>query len=423
MNVQHFCSFEQVSVAASATRYYKLVSGDITGGNTTEAAQQIKVFSPGTVSLIGIYIAAEDRADSTWRTRINGADGNAVITITGTGQFEDASNTDALVDDDLANFSLVTGAGGTTFSPGTAWYTFAPTSGTQVYIGNADGNNFSGTADLFFPFCRTTSIATEADAQAAFAASQTLQAGQIRVPTNTRSETTRFRARINAVNGNLVIAYAAAATGVVEDVTNTDAVADTDEANWMWDQNGGSGTLNITLAKIEVSGTDSYPIEVANNATQAAALTWYHPISGRTYPDETTEADAQMKSNVALTLSDLYGYLSAFSLIAGDLTVRTRINGADGNLALAFSTTGQVADTSNTDAVADDDEVNYSFVTGGIAGTVTPRVFSLLASLPVAPAAVQVLGPVVRPFFAGRDGGGALQRIMRAGSGGNPLGM
>ena len=229
---------------------------------------------------------------------------------------------------------------------------------------------------------------------------------------------------INGANGNIAMQYNASATGLVEDATNTDAVVDTDEANWMWDQGGGSGTITMRIAKIEISGTDQYPILMGNAAdVQNAGLTWYHPISGRAHPSETTEADAQAKSNGALSLSDLYGYVSAFSLIAGELTVRTRINGADGNLVLAFSATGQLADTSNSDSVADDDEVNYSFVTGGVAGAVTPRVFSLLASAPVAPAAVQVLGPVVRPFFAGRDGGGALQRIMRAGSGGNPLGM
>ena len=388
MNVQHMGSGSQSSVGASTTRYFHMFSGDFKDGGGTESEQRANAASPGTISLVGLFISANDRGASTWKVRKNTADGSTSISIgaSGTGQFEDTTNTDAFVDNDLLCYQVITGAGGTQFRPETTWHTFAPTSGTQTYLSN-ESQNFSGTADNFFAFCEASLLTTENQAQGTIGVAATLQNAMSNVQSNTRSDTCTFRTRINIANGNIAMQYLTTATGIVEDVSNTDTVADGDEINWMWDQGGGTGAINQSGIKVEIAATDAFPIFTSQDdagSAQTAGLTWYHPVSGRLHPSETTEADAETKSNVAFTLSDLYGFVSAYSLDAGSFTVRVRINRANGNLVISFTGTGQQSDVTNADTVVDDDEVNYTTVTGGTTGSVTPRVFSLLAAVPAA---------------------------------------
>ena len=199
-----------------------------------------------------------------------------------------------------------------------------------------------------------------------------------------RSDTTTYRVGYNATPtaGNIACQYLTTATGVVEDATNTDSVADGDEVCWIWDQNAGSNTMTTDEMWIQFTVADAYQ-HFAASATalsQGSATTWYHTLT-RLNNAETTQAKAQHKANNSSTLKHLYGYVSAYSLVTGDLTVRTQVNGSNGNCVITFTATGQQSDVSNTDNVVDEDEVNYSAIAGGVAGTVTLRTLSLLATV------------------------------------------
>lgn len=391
MNVQLFAGTDHTAIAATTVRYWAVGNTPIITSNSSEANAQIKMASAGTYSLMGCYVSANDRGDGTLRFRLNGGNGNQAITLTDTvtGQFEDGSNSDAVVDDSLVNLQLTPGGGGTTMSVDGVWNTFAPSSGTITIVSADAASSLSGTADLFFPigFCSNTLApsATEANFQNTVATSCTIQTAQIRVSSNSRSETCNFKTRKNGADGNILLQFTAAATGILEDTSNTDSLVDGDEICWTWDQNSGTGSMTLRANKVEISATNCYPIFGSNAAanSQANNLTHYIAVGGDTKAAETTEADAQLKSNVAFTWSDMYAYVSDYSLSGGSpsLTIRSRINGGDGNMVVTgITATGQISDTSNTQSVVDNDEINYAQITAGNAGSSRVRTYTSLAT-------------------------------------------
>lgn len=103
-----------IPLAAGATHYSSL-GGSLPNSNNEGAMQQsAKVDS--TFSKLELNVTENTvSSNSTFKFRVNAANGNQSITIPSatTGTFEDSSNTDAVLADDLLTFQLVAGAGGT----------------------------------------------------------------------------------------------------------------------------------------------------------------------------------------------------------------------------------------------------------------------------------------------------------------------
>lgn len=87
-----------------------------------------------------------------------------------------------------------------------------------------------------------------------------------------------------------------------------------------------------------------------------------------------SEARVQITYRTAGVLSNLYVNCRTNSL-NGTTTVRVRKNGGDGNqvVSITSSSTGTFEDTTNTDTIAAGDEINYSIVTAGSSGSVSPN--------------------------------------------------
>ena len=112
-------------------------------------------------------------------------------------------------------------------------------------------------------------------------------------------------------------------------------------------------------------------LQVTGNIfTQSSGLTRYHSCANSNLRPQSVEAETQITYRTAGTLSNLWVRLSSNS-INGSSTIRTRVNGGNGNQSVSFasSTSGTAEDTSNTDAISVADEVNYSAVTGGSSGS------------------------------------------------------
>ena len=100
---------------------------------------------------------------------------------------------------------------------------------------------------------------------------------------------------------------------------------------------------------------------LVNDSTTGIANDYYFPIGGNSIggAPETTEANIQTLVRNAGTLSKL---LTNFNNQGGDpVTLRSRKNGANGNLTVSYSTseTGVKEDTSNSDTIAAGDKINY----------------------------------------------------------------
>ena len=101
------------------------------------------------------------------------------------------------------------------------------------------------------------------------------------VPTNTLNGATTIRSRVNAVNGNMSLSVAAAATGTFEDTTNSDSLVDGSLFVYQIATGGTAGTFYMTT----ISSTLS---TVANNtpiigsgfgSTILAGVTTYMPLA------------------------------------------------------------------------------------------------------------------------------------------------
>lgn len=108
--------------------------------------------------------------------------------------------------------------------------------------------------------------------------------------------------------------------------------------------------------------------------TVASGTTNYLPVIGQQQIN-TVEARVQMRVRAAFTASKLWANCTSFS--GGNLTVRTRINGANGNQVLAINATGTFEDTTNTDSISSGDLVCISAVKTASGGA-TIRGASLL---------------------------------------------
>ena len=133
------------NVALSAGTTYYLQLGGSYGATTTEALVSVAPGVAFTGSNMQCYVQADTVVgDSTMRTRIGGSNGNQVVTITGlsTGKYEDTSNSDSFTTTDLANYSLVTGAAGTslTFGSYSMLGTIPVTSQIKTFLGLANAS-------------------------------------------------------------------------------------------------------------------------------------------------------------------------------------------------------------------------------------------------------------------------------------------
>ena len=105
----------QALVQSANTTNYIQVGGNLVAG-TVESEKRLKARETFAFSGLTISVTANTvTADSTLRLRKNGADANMLITIpsSSTGFFVDNTNTDVLDAADDVNFSLSTGATGT----------------------------------------------------------------------------------------------------------------------------------------------------------------------------------------------------------------------------------------------------------------------------------------------------------------------
>lgn len=189
----------------------------------------------------------------------------------------------------------------------------------------------------------------------------------VNVTANTVSATSTIRTRKNGANGGQSVSIGSDATGLFEDTSNTDSLADGDLACYQVVA-GADGGGSITLAFISTLLAPSSTAGINSSAfgsSYAASTTYYRPISGVAGTTLTTESMVRYTNHLATVLSHLRAYVTTNSCTS-TTTVYVRKNGADGaqNLSIGASATGAFEDTSNTDTIGDGDETNYRIATG-----------------------------------------------------------
>lgn len=359
------------SYSADSTTTYGPFNAD--GGqavsDTSETASQA-IWRGGSVTVKNFRVraGANSRTTNTLvRMRVNGANGNGLVTVTGSsgpGIFTDLVNTDALTDGDTWDYSVTTGtgAGGTNvslscqiekasgqISAPLALYGSAAQTGLRYHVPGA-GSFASGTS--------------EANAAGTALETATLTNLQVYVRTNTSAAGMEIRVRKNTADGNLVIAAATmgTATGWFEDVTNSVSLSAGD--TWCFKNTAPSasitlGYVGVTYAGATAGRTSMYSPTFA----LSAGTTAYNPLGRSGWG--ATEGNCQWAMPFSGTLS-LFSARVPTNATSTSTTLIVRKNTADGSGTLVYTAaeTGLKQDVTNSDSFSAGETIGVKAVAG-----------------------------------------------------------
>ena len=253
---------------ASSTTFHA-IDGNASENASTEAQQQVKIYSEASFKGLQIYAHANARTTTTTiRFRKNTTNGNLAVSIgaAATGKLEDITNADGVLPNDLICYAVETGTG-----------TEALTMGMfSVYRKGVDANGIAisassvaagpTNANAYGAYSIENMIAGGADAAVSSRpkTSITISNLSIYLATNGITATSTFQFRKNAAATAISISITASTTGLFENVTDTDTAAADDLINTACTA-GATGT-SLSYFSIAFQTT---ALAVANNVERA----------------------------------------------------------------------------------------------------------------------------------------------------------
>jgi len=326
--------------------------------DSNEASNQCPAAHTAVFSDLYVYVFGNTRSVDTFlKFRIAAADGNLVATVTSstTGTFSDTSNTDSITQADLVNYKLDIPAGTGSVNMKAAGIDTDTVRG--ILLGGYNGNAvFSGTT-LFGTMNWITPTSTENRNHVSAPMAMTLQNLHINVITNSRNADTTFRLRVEGADVNQTITITNSTTGVFADTSNTDSVSQGDKLNYTWITAGSSGSLTLRAASIgNAINENGFNVYGYHNNALLTADSFYN-LSG--ILQNTTENNALSPAPNSMTVENITVYTDT-NTRNSTTNYKLRVNKADGNnsASITASTTGTFTDTSNSDSVSADDDLN-----------------------------------------------------------------
>lgn len=222
----------------------------------------------------------------------------------------------------------------------------------------ADSTGPTLSASRFTPaFGNRTNDSTESNTQVTVQSAGTYHDLFVR---QTGAGTGVLTLRINAANGNQTITGAGA--GTYHDSTHTDTVTATQKLNF------GNTTASSTAALIAMlfDSTTNFAVREATVSNGGVAYTTGNNFTAMngSYNGAGSESKAKTHNQKTCVMSNGMANVSA-NAKTQNVTVQSRKNGANGNIAVTVTTTtGIFEDTSHTDSLVLNDDWNYSLVNG-----------------------------------------------------------
>jgi hypothetical protein len=361
-----------MSPGTGATYYHSVAEGE-SSGVATEANNQTVWRTAGTFSKARIYLTLNNATSaSTLTLKKNGSNANITASLTAltTGIFEDAVNSDSISAGDTYYYSLINGGGGTVV-PSYIQIVFVASSDTSKRY-SSSGSALAGVSTtVYFTIANLRgnagSLTSETTQRTKSRGSGTLKNLFVFISTNTRTTTTTIKSRKNAADGNLTVSVGSTTTGIFEDTTNSDTIAIDDIIDWAIVL-GSDGSHNLVIDEIasDIITSDSTYLFLSKATVTLFTATSYSSIGGLITGGATrsTEDPAKNKfNNSGGTLSKLSVQIATNSFSTTS-SCTTRINGSNGNLTVSIPTvsTGFFDDTTNSDTIAINDDVNYIWI-------------------------------------------------------------
>ncbi len=262
------------TIAFGQTRYAPPV-GAVDFTTTTEARTQYTFRTAATLSNLRVYLSMNlNNGSSTFRTRVNGVNGDQSVTVPAstTGAFEDTTNTDSISPGDPVNLQAVTGGtlGNMTINIAQMKSNSAR---RQVAATSCLSVTLAANLTRFLPVEGFSQwyATVEADSQVAALTPFTARNMFVNVPTNSVDGASVFTMRKNGANGNLTVTVPDSTTGTFEDTTHTDTFIETDTLSWQIVTGGTAGTMEITAVGFELEQPAAGPAGIAKVNEVASA--------------------------------------------------------------------------------------------------------------------------------------------------------
>lgn len=244
------------TLSSASTTYYMPWQGGIILDTTGETASQYKTKTSATVKNMNVVVSSNGRLSATsFLSRKNTANGNLSISVGAgaTGQFEDTSNSDSLVYNDLTNFSVIDGLNVGNLVLERVACDFVTTNNQAYYsygVGTTNGNTVGTSTTTYFGLGGIAFNGTETVRQ--FLTQSIFDASSlaINVGSNGITATSTVRLRKNAASTNQVLSIGSGVTGYLEDISHTDPITSTDNINFQIVTGGTGTTIEIAQTSI-----------------------------------------------------------------------------------------------------------------------------------------------------------------------------
>jgi len=397
--------------AGGFTRYCPtLANGSLYSNEITEANTELINRTAGTYSNLYCRVQSGSNAASTVQFRKNTANGNQVLSIgaAASGEFEDTSNTDDVVDSNTTDIST-TGAGST----GTMAFIavlFSATTDTSQRLGPSGGETVLGAVKATVGYHEmggfVSDEAIEANATFDYNTAGTLHNLQVYISANDISDifSVTYAVRKNGANV-ITMLVPGMETGSFENYTTDASIAANDDCNFSISVPAATyGTsLTHTFIAIDfVTTNKKFHVILGSDGgwSQAFATSRWNMVSGDAVNTTAEAGRVEMDTNIQATASNLYARVSA-NTVNNTSSVTLRKNAANSALTIsvASTTTGSFEDAVNTVALVATDEINYQFTTTGTAGNITWKITGMmLENIEVSTAVKDIIQAGIIPF-------------------------
>lgn len=346
--------------------------------NSTEANSQYSATEGAVFSNLRTRTTSGGSGTNTFRFRDTGANGNQVVSYSGASAGEDTTNTDTLTAGDTFNLA----------------YTDTGTDSVMdmvaVNVAMSSGHGcFHGASAAATVICDVASAvryqaiggaliadgtATIANAQWRVRGYTSLEAFQVRVTANARTNDSVFSINVNGSDVGTAITYGAGATGL-QTVTGMGISLSPGDLVCI-SLTLGTGIEDLTVsfvgATLKSTSNASEVFYVATSPTaRAASSTATYYLPGGSLGAEATETAERVKPGFAARCSNLRCYLSA-NTYTGNGTLKLYVNGSAviTTTLTAGGGAGWYENTSDTFDIDDNDEISFE-IDEGTSGSIS----------------------------------------------------
>lgn len=348
------------------------------GQNTGDTDASIEATEGLTLSTSGVQIASGNSGSMTFRSRINGANGNLAMTRSGAGGADDLVDSDVLSASDIFNWAYTDTGTASNMAWIKACVALASGHGNIHAVTGITGRVFDVPSATVYAALGGNLIddgtATVANAQWKTYAYDSVEAIQARVSANARTNTSTISLNVNGSDVGTPISITSGATGLFTVTGMAEALSPGDLV--CASVTLSTGTEDLTLLSIGVTmkstaqKSETFCCLTGGVARSASATPSRYPIGAQAFDGGFTEAVQAIPPGFKAIVSQLRCYVAA-NTNSSDVTLTVYKNGVSAaTVTISAAATGWQENLVSAFSISATDTLSFELV-GGTSGSMT----------------------------------------------------